>query len=80
MSEEEKEGGKYEEPESKGMGDDLEDVSGGTQPGNCYAGGLASGYCGAGQGVTSSDCTRGMTPTVGPDVECKQGASGKGGW
>jgi len=64
MSEEEK-GGKYEKPESKGMGgEELEDVSGGvgTQPGNCYTGESAQGYCGTGSTVTGTSCTRGESP------------------
>ena len=63
MSEEEKKGGKYEEPQSKGAGgDNLEDVSGGWQPGNCMSGDTAQGYCGGGSGVTATSCTQGESP------------------
>ncbi len=61
MSDEEKKKGEYEKPESQGV-DDLEDVSGGSQPGNCYTGESAQGYCGTGSVVTGTSCTRGGNP------------------
>jgi hypothetical protein len=61
-----KKNGDYEKPESKGVGEDLDDVSGGAggkwQPGNCASGDAAQGYCGTGSGVTATSCTRGESP------------------
>ena len=64
MSDEKKKNGDYEKPESHGEGDELEGVSGGSgsQPGNCYTGPSAQGYCGTGSVVTATSCTRGESP------------------
>lgn len=52
----------YEKPESHGEGDELEGVSGGSQPGNCISGDDAHGYCGMGPAVAATSCTRGSNP------------------
>jgi len=73
VSEEEKNGGKYEKPESKDMdGDDLEDISGGFQRSelNCSEGGQA-GCCAQG-GRAGGDCLSGFYPAA----NCNTGTQG----
>ncbi len=75
MSDEEKKNGKYEKPESHGADDELEGVSGGSQPGQdtyCGSGGDPI-TCATGGTPHYRNCTNGTS--AGP-AKCSSGTSG----